>query len=397
MAQRRYAQVKPELLRWARESAGLTPEEAARKLNVKAERVNGWESGAMAPTVPQLRNVAHVYKRPLAAFFLPAPPVEPPPLHDFRRLRDQEIAHAGSALLLEMRRARRRRAIALQLLDELGREAPSFALRARLDEDPDAVGRRGRAFLRVELAEQERWQRPYVALASWLSVLESHFVLVFQTSDVNLEEMRGFSLSESQLPVIALNGKDSPRGRIFTVMHEFAHLMLHQGGVCDPVRVHDRAQSPDERVEVFCNAVAGALLVPTDALLSDTRVAEVRQAREWSDSDLRSLADRFVVSREVILRRLLTAGRTTESFYRRKRTQFIAEYREQQAQRSQEGGFVPRSRLVVRNNGKRYTQLVLEAHERDRITAADVSDYLGVRLKHLDDIAHAVSPPGAGA
>ena len=73
--------------------------------------------------------------------------------------------------------------------------------------------------------------------------------MVFQTGEITLEEMRGFTIAERRLPVIVLNAKDSPRGRIFTLMHELTHLMLGQDGVCDPVRVGRHAQSPDERVE----------------------------------------------------------------------------------------------------------------------------------------------------
>jgi len=397
MAERRYALVKPDLLRWARETAGLTQEAAARKVGIKPDRISEWETGALNPTVPQLRKAADVYKRPLAAFFLQAPPVEPAPPHDFRRPHGDEISAASPALRLELRRARRRRAVARQLADELGIAVPLFRLRTTLDEDPELVAIRGREWLGVQLGEQERWHGRYEALNGWISALEARAVMVFQTGDVGLDEMRGFSLPEREFPVIVLNGKDSPRGRTFTLMHEFSHLMLDRGGVCDPSQMHMPPHTPNARVEVFCNWVAGAVLVPPRELLSDPRISDVQGKREWPDSVVSALADRFAVSREVILRRLLTLGRTTEAFYRRKRAEFLAAYQHQTARQREERGFAPPSRLAVRNNGRRYTRLVLEALERDRITPADVSDYLGVRLKHLDDITMTVQRTTAEA
>ena len=35
--------LQPEVLRWARERAGLSPEQLAKKMNVKPERVSEWE------------------------------------------------------------------------------------------------------------------------------------------------------------------------------------------------------------------------------------------------------------------------------------------------------------------------------------------------------------------
>ena len=76
------AHVKPELLVWARQSMRLSIEEAERRIRAK---VSKWESGELEPTVVQLREACRVYRRPMAAFFLPEPPTTFSVPHDYRR------------------------------------------------------------------------------------------------------------------------------------------------------------------------------------------------------------------------------------------------------------------------------------------------------------------------
>lgn len=394
MARRQTVSVKPELLLWARNTAGFTVEEAARRIGVKAERLASWEAGEAAPTPTQLRNAAYAYKRPLGAFFLPEVPAEPQPPHDFRRLYGEEPPPPSPSLLLELRRARRRRVLALRLYQELDLEAQPFPLRADIDSDPEAVAERVRDWLRIPLEDQMRWRTADEARDQWIAALESRDVLVFQTGrGVEAGEMRGFSLGERTLPVITLNSKDVRPAQVFTLLHECVHLTLEEGGLCDPERVRSGGRTPDERVEVFCNRVAGATLVPARALLDQPEVVAVRRPAEWEEDTIRELAARFAVSREVLLRRLLILERTTEAFYQRKREEYIAEYkaRAAEAELEEQRGFAPYYRLVVRNNGRRYTRLVLDALKREQITPADVSDYLGVQLKHLENIAGAIA------
>ena len=68
------AQIHPELLVWARTTAGLTQEAVAKKVQIKPQLLQDWESGAANPSIAQLRKLGEIYKRPLAVFFLSQPP-----------------------------------------------------------------------------------------------------------------------------------------------------------------------------------------------------------------------------------------------------------------------------------------------------------------------------------
>jgi DNA-binding transcriptional regulator YiaG len=52
------APVTPEVLRWARESIGVSLDEAARRAGVPVQRVEAWETGQAEPTVAKLRSLA---------------------------------------------------------------------------------------------------------------------------------------------------------------------------------------------------------------------------------------------------------------------------------------------------------------------------------------------------
>jgi Zn-dependent peptidase ImmA (M78 family)/DNA-binding XRE family transcriptional regulator len=381
---RTHAIVKPELLRWARESSGLALETAAKKAGVKREKLEQWEQGPLMPTLRQLRMLANVYKRPLAVFYLPEPPRTFDAMHDFRRLPGEPTGQKTPELQLEIRRSIQRREVALDLYEAAeGTQPIAFTATGSVSDNPEGLGLRVRELLGIDHEQQIAWQNDYQAFNYWRLSLERLGVLVFQASNVDLNEMRGFSISETYLPTVVVNIKDPPRGRIFTMVHEFVHLMLRKGGVCDLDEGH-RSRSEDQAVEVFCNHVAGAALVPRDDLLRDTAVARTTDLEGWSDEQIRGLAQRYRVSRETILRRLLILGKTTERFYSHKREELQLEYETMAT--SQAAGFAPPHLRALSNAGPFFARLVVDSYNREQITSSDVSDYLEIRIKHLPKI-----------
>jgi Zn-dependent peptidase ImmA (M78 family)/transcriptional regulator with XRE-family HTH domain len=389
MARSAEALVRPELLVWAREDAGLSLEEAARKISVNPDRVAAWESGEARPTIAQLRKAATAYKRPLAVFFLSRPPKKFQAMHDFRRF-------AGSArqespeLRYAIRNVRYRRQVALDLFELLGIVPQPFLGSATITENPEDVAHRVRSLLGIDIKQQRAWKTHYDAMNAWRAALEKLDVLVFQVSDVDLSEMRGFSIGERSLPAIGLNIKDAVRGRIFTMLHEFSHLMLNQAGLCD---LEERALRPsaEQKVEIFCNHVAGASLLPMNYLMRDEIVLRHGTRSEWTDAELDSLSRNYQVSREVALRRLLIAGRTTDHFYESKIEQYQAEY----ARMEKSEGFAPPHIMALATAGTLFARLVLENYHREKITSSDVSEFLNVRLKHLPRIEASLLRSGA--
>ena len=383
MAERIEAFVKPAMLVWARESARMDIETAAEKARVTPERLALWEGGDARPTINQLRNLGKIYKRPIAVFYLPKPPKGYQVIRDFRRLRGDDVASQSPELAFEIRQANARREIALELIAALGEEPAEFTLAATMSDDEEVLSAKIRAFLGIGINTQTSWKPGYDSFNAWRAAFENAGLLVFQASGVPLEEMRGFSISDTPLPVIVVNIKDAINGRFFTLFHELAHILLREGGICDLYE--------DAGIEVFCNRVAGTTLIPRESLVSQDVVTSKSGDVHWNDHEIGVIANKYGVSREVALRRILGIGRTTEDFYGIKRKQFQEEY--SLLANKKQGGPVRQYRKVLSRNGYSFARLVLQNYYQDYITASDVSEFLDVRLKHLPDIDAAVFQP----
>jgi Zn-dependent peptidase ImmA (M78 family)/DNA-binding XRE family transcriptional regulator len=380
------ADVTPTVLRWARDRARLTVEQAAKKASVKPDQVVAWEAGESPPTLAQVRALAMIYRRPLSFFFLSEPPRDfTPMVQDYRRISGEIAGTMSPELAYQIRRAQERREIALELYEAIDEDIPRFDVRAELSDAPEDVARRLRLALGVDHERQARWRQEYDSLNGWRAAIEAKGVLIFQASGIPVRETRGLSLAEDVLPVIVVNTKDTPNGRVFTLFHELCHIALRRSGICD-IDFDDAPRPPEEqRVEVFCNRIAALTLVPTDLLRADEAVRLHSSSSLWSDVDLQGVARRFGVSREVILRRLLSQGLTTQAFYREKRAQFEAEY----AALAEKGGkpvVVTQDKKAILSAGPTFVRLVLDSYHQERITTSDVADYLAVKVKHLPNI-----------
>jgi len=361
------------MLLWARESIGMSIEEAAQAADVDAARLTGWEQEPQLerPTIAQVRKLAAAYRRPLAAFFLPEPPREQQLVADFRRLPGSP-RDPSPELIVELRRAASRREIALDLGAELHELPPTFDLEAARSASPEAAAERVRARLGIDAGVRKSWSDPYAALRAWRRRIEAQGVLVFQISGVAVEETRGFSCWYEPLPVIAINSADAALARVFTLAHELGHLVRRKGAVCD--------MGEGGAEEVWCNRFAGELLVPTDELAQEAGAYRA----EWPDQELQRISRRFWVSHEVVLRRLVSLGLASKDLYERWRSQRLG------TPAPGGGGPVPLPKRLVSSAGATFVRLVLSAFHAELISASTLAGYLGVKLKHLPAIEQLV-------
>ncbi len=375
MAKSVKALINPAMLTWAREQAGYSLVDAARKLHIDEARLQALEADQETPTFAKLLDMADLYKRPVSLFYLKKPPMGWQPIQDFRRLPGIEGGFSPQ-LTYVIRQARERREVALAVKNELNEPAREFTLRATLATNVETLGTRIREFLEVSESKQQRFAKK--SFEGWRAAIEAKDILVFLVPRLKIKEMRGTALAETTLPVILVNGKDRGNGRVFTLLHEFCHLALRQSGVSNVGG--DRNDAPNPTVEKFCNAVAAAALMPSEWLLREHLVTNKGSIKTWDDDELDALARRFGVSPEAVLRRLLTLGRTTQTFYDIKRAVFQKFYDDLEEKKEKSTGGPEYHLAVLGQLGRTFTQLVFQGYHDRYFTLRDVAGLLNMKV-----------------
>lgn len=376
------------VLRWAREHAHRTLDEAARRVQTTPEKVGAWEEGLDAPTVRQARLLAGLYERPFLEFFYDEPPTLPKPtlIPDFRLRRGAPDPREKEGLLAVQTWAEEQRRNALDLYETLGEPPPEFPVDLRATTQVTLVERvaaRARAAIRFPISAQmalksaRRGDLPKILRQK----LEAIGVLVLKNKGLAECHARGLCLATFPLPVIVFTN-ETPGAQAFTLVHELGHVILRQSAISGALG-SSLIRKPGRHVEAWCNRFAGAFLIPEEAL-TRLRTKPDQPKDKIEDEALKEIANAFSVSPHAMLVRLVQLGHVKPSYYWRvKRPQFL----EQEASyepggRSEYFGSRYRSYL-----GDLYTSLVLEALATGRITNHTASEFMGIKnLMHFEDI-----------
>ncbi len=381
-------EVNPAVLKWARESAGVGIEDAARRLKMPAAEVSRSESQATVFTLSQLRELASYFKRPLAAFLLPAPPREPSPPQDFRTLpHSRDVFDRNTRLAI--RKALRLRSVAKDLMRAVGRNTASQLASANVSEEPEPLIRQERDRLGISVETQRKWKDEREAFREWRAAIERQNLLVFQLP-MPVEDARGFSLTEDEPYAIVVSSSDAVRGRIFTLFHEYAHLLLRTSGICLP-QIHRTPRKGGADLERWCNQFAGAFLVPATEVSSLVRAGPKELTGQAILDAAQVIATQFKVSDQVALWRLRDLGKVSQRSFQQTMKQYAARTR---GIKKPGGPVAPAKRCIVQN-GTLFTSLVIEARGRGLVSYSDVADYLGVGLKHLPEIESSLAAVAA--
>lgn len=385
MAEKVIAPVQPAVLAWGRRTACVSLNDAAKAVGVTPERIEAFEQGDEQPTLPMLRALAAKYRRPLAVMLLPEPPQAFQALRDFRRVDELDGGAMPARVAFEIRQAQERREIALELMEDADGAPELFSLNAAVTESPDAVAAKIRRFLGADFANQSRAARKGEAFAYWRALLEAKDVLVFVmggSAGPKVREVRGFAVPYPRLPIVAVNGRDKTAGRAFTLLHEFAHLLLGTAVVENAVQPGPWLPAADRKIERFCNAVAAAVLMPIAEARRVGQEAGKAADAAWTDFELDRAAEMFGASREAVLLRMVDLGYAARRFYAHRRRAFEAEYERLDDPVAGSRGPAPHLTMIGKY-GKPYARIVLASYHERRITMKDAAAYLSVPAKHI--------------
>ncbi|MBS4800615.1 MAG: ImmA/IrrE family metallo-endopeptidase [Stenotrophomonas maltophilia] len=371
--------IQPSVMRWARESAGMSVDDVATRLKRQLAEVESWESGDGAPTYPQLERLAYeLYKRPLAVFFLPEPPQEVSPRQQFRTLPAEELASLSRDTYLHLRKARAYQ-VGLEDLYSETNPAPRkiwHHVSLQRNQDVAAQAMNIRRELGIDSPTQAQWGGDDQALKAWRSAIERTGVFVFKDS-FKQKTISGFCLRDHEFPLIYINNSTTKTRQIFSLLHELAHILFDVSGISKfdtsyirelPVR--------EQELEVFCNAVAAEVLIPFDEF-SRVTAGVPSNVDALDDAYFSGVARHFGVSREAILRRFLDAGRATRSFYESK----AREWTDQMVERDGGGGSWYASKGAYLSDT--LLQEVFARRLRGQLSSERAAEYLGVKPANL--------------
>ena len=132
-----------------------------------------------------------------------------------------------------------------ELLGELDEDPNPQINNVFVTDDPEYVASYERASSGIGIDTQKDWRGHYKAFRTWKKFIESKNIMVFQFS-FEERNIRGFVLKETKPYVIVLNStiKEHISARIFTLLHEYAHILLKesQSALCYPGRYTPRWQ-----------------------------------------------------------------------------------------------------------------------------------------------------------
>jgi Zn-dependent peptidase ImmA (M78 family)/DNA-binding XRE family transcriptional regulator len=372
-----HALINPAMLRWARGRVGFDVNEAAIAAGVKPEQFQRWEEGDAQPTFRQAQHVASVLHAPFGYLFLAEAPADEPALPDLRTVGGAPVGRPSVNLIETVQQAMQRQAWFVEYLQDQGSEPLPFVGRFNANSSVARIAQDIRDVLSVDVEQGQRnWETYYRDL---IEASERVGVLVMRSGIVgnnthrklDVSEFRGFAISHPLVPVVFINSSDAPSARLFTLMHELAHVWIGTSGISNALPGNTR------REEITCNRVAGEFLAPSDVFL-----------RLWADlaaQDLAmrvvELAHRFHVSRFVVIRRALDLGLVDQATY----SNFY--HSELDAFRAADGGGGSFYRNAGAKNSARFARAVIAEALSGRLLLREAGRLLGVQPSKIREFA----------
>lgn len=368
--------INPDVIKWARESAGFSVEEIAKKLKISTENYKKIEKGEKKPTFRQIENLSHFFKRPTAVFLLPKPPEEPSISTSFRVIPKSE-KELSKEIRLAIRKARYYQEITNELMKELGLHPKAQVPEANISDNPFSLAKKQREKCGIPIEEQFRFKSAYTAFSKWREIVEAQNILVFQFN-FSLESARGFSLMDNDPPAIVINSADNILARIFTLFHEYAHILLNM----PEIYTEDINQYIE--VENWCNRFASEFLVPEEELRKEPAYKKFIDRVASLEETLEILSNRFIVSKHAILTKFKALNLITQEDYNKKSAKLRERFREE---RKKSFYNLPSHKRCIQEKGKRFVFFVMDSQEKGMITSTDAMEYLSLKLEGLKELS----------
>ncbi len=377
--------ITPNILRWARESSKMSIEEVAQKIKVKEEKIELWETGQNYPTIKQLEKLSKLYRRPISVFYLPEPPDDFQTLRDFRKNTNKR--DYSTALTFILRDIQSKQVWLSEFLKENGEEELQFIGRYNIKSDIRIIANDIKKTLNIDKTINEQSILKY-----WVEKIEEKRIFVSLSSNIHshlkidVNEVKGFAVTDKYAPFIFVNSADSKNSQLFTLIHELVHLWINSSGVSafDYTDFRNQNQlSNYDPTEVFCNKVTAEILMPNIDVINIIRKSNITNI---NTETIEKIAKHFRVSTLAMSVRLLNLKLISKNKFNQFSKIFkekYEEYLENQANKPKQKGGPNYYILKIRKNSKAFTTFIYSYYKSGRITGSEANKLLDIKISNF--------------
>lgn len=393
--------LNPKILTWARDTAGLSLDEAAHALGFKdaqdrtaTDRLKAMEAGNEEPSPSVLLRMARRYHRSLLVFYLSEPPRTGDRGQDFRRAPGATPPQFDPTLDALIRDIRGRQGIVKDVFEQIEPRRVDYVASVTMDLPPVELANRITNRLGFSLKEFRQRATVQAAFSYLRQQVEASgaFVLLMGNlgsyrTNIPSAVFRGYAIADPSAPFIVVNDQDAPVAWAFTTLHELTHLWLGATGLSDG--------STGTKLESYCNSVAGEILLP------DTEMRELdflyRASLPQTIAAIAQFSSRRKISRAMVAYKLLRVNIITRARWgelvRNYEEEWVAIQARPGTGGEKEGG---PSYYVVRRHrlGPAILDLVKSSLAEGVLTHTKAGQVLGVKPRNVDPLIYTAGMRG---
>ena len=267
-----------------------------------------WQVGTKKPTFKKVEEISKKTHIPFGYFFLNSPPEENISLVDFRTIDSEHMQNPSRDLIDTINTMQRAQDWMANYYQENGYDPLPYVGCCNLNKRYEAIAEDIRSKLDItkdwfksckDSSDAFRFLRSYIS-ALGILVMKNGIVGNNTSRKLNLNEFRAFTLINEYAPLIFINSNDTENGKLFSLLHELAHVWLGKNSLYNEPYA---SQENISHLEQICNAIAAEILAP------DKLFIERWEAYHKHDIyTLGEISKYFRCSRFVIIRKALENG-----------------------------------------------------------------------------------------
>ncbi len=385
MAKRVYAKINKETLSFIRETKKITFDYIEQSTKINRDKVLLWENldSDKYPTINQAKNLAKCYRVPFAGLYMNSANVNinhlPLIVNKRTVLNRVDNETAINLALIDLLNDRDSYVEAKEML---GESIPTFSFPTPNSLSSGSLAKRIREFFGISIEEQYKKKSNRQFYLYLRGSIESKGIFVQGFQKVDTEILRGVAIVDESMPIIGINNNDRYPAKSFSIIHELVHIIKRSSVICNDMFGLDSLDAE----EVFCNAVAGEVLVPRAELLK-----AVKNVDKLSIDVIDSLAKKFSVSSEVINRRLFDTkivDRRSFDYVNKELVERFNTDRERTRNEIKMGLKNPPRRNMSMEafdyNSAYYCETIFKCYQEGLFDKADVSNCIRIGQKHVN-------------